>query len=281
MSLDDQKIIPLLKRYLAGEKCVLESLHQEVAVFIYNFPRLVYKSDEDSCGDFYLYMRERLETILEQWNESLCSSFSLWFVTILRHRYLDFCRWRKLPEPSLPIEEDMSSPLFDDENSCWETLRKAMENLKPYDKLWIKWFYLPEELSPEDLSLTRSLTGKSYLELLDIQRDLITTKLKDIDNLRQISDQLSLLFDEIAQLKTLMQYPENKTQKNLQKLLKLETKRERLRKQILLTNRDLFRIFGRLFSSPREGKHRLALAETRLKYLIHNPTGEPYVLSGI
>ncbi|MFN3660933.1 MAG: hypothetical protein ACK4TN_06835, partial [Brevinematales bacterium] len=262
-------------------RCVIEYLEKEVSVFIYTFPRLVYRSDEDSCGDFYLYIKERLEPIWQQWDENLTPSFSLWFTAILRYRYQDFCRWRKIPEPHLPIEEDIPPPFFDDESSQWHTLRQTMENLKPHDKLWIKWFYLPEEISPEDLTLTRGLTGKSYLELLDIQRELITHKLKDIENLRQISMELSLLFDEIANLKHLLQQPKNKTPKNLQKLIKLETKRDRLRKQIFLADREPFRIFGRLFSSPREGKHRLALAETRLKYLIHDPKGDPYVLSGI
>ncbi|MCX7882695.1 MAG: hypothetical protein N2314_05690 [Brevinematales bacterium] len=279
MHLNEKNILPLIKKYHDGDNAALEALWKEVELFIYHFPRFAYRAPEDMCGDFYLFMREKLPALWKHWNPNLSSSFTLWFLTLLRYRYLDFCRERKSSVSYLPLEEDIPQPLFDDEHAQWETLRKALASLKPHDKLWITWFYLPEELSVEDIALTRTLTGKSYLELLDIQRELIAAKLHDIENLRKTTEHLSRLFEKISHLKFLLRQPEHQTPDNLQRLLKLETTRDRLRAQLTSTNRTLIRTFGKLFSSPREGKYRLLLAETRLKHALHHSQGESYVLS--
>jgi len=278
MTLNETTLVALLTRYQQGDRSVTTRLHQEVGVFVYYFPHLAYRADEDSCGEFYLYMKDRLETLWEQWDRERCDSFAPWFVTMLRYRYLDFCRLRHRPPPTVPLDDEIAYSPFDDETHRWDVLRRAMEHLQDHDKLWLKWFYLPEELSPDDITLTRSLTGKSYLELLDIQKSIIAAKLDEITHLADIGKQLSDLFDRITALKHRMKNPAEKTPENLRKLLSLEQSRERLRRSLESTNRTTLFAFNRLFASHEEGRQRLRLAERRLKYVLHSHQGDAYVL---
>ncbi|URA10675.1 sigma-70 RNA polymerase sigma factor region 4 domain-containing protein [Thermospira aquatica] len=282
MQLDDEKILCLFQRYQQGELSVLSLLRKEVEIFIYEFPRMAYHAGGDECGDFYLYMIERLESVWKQWDPEKTPQFSLWFSTILRYRYLDFLRWRDRPPPTDVLYEEECVAPVDDENNQWERLRVALVKLQDHDRLWIKWFYLPEELSPEEIKLTKSLTGHSYQTLLSLQQEMIVEKLKDIEKIRKTSEELGSLCEDIASLKALMQNPEEKNPQNIQKLMKLEVRRNRLMKTLSQNNTTLLRVFSKLFTSPREAKNRLKLAESRLKYLLHTPErekGVSYVLS--
>ncbi len=278
MQLNDEKITRLFERYQQGDVSVLGLFRKEVEIFIYEFPRIAYHASSDDCGDFYLYMLERLESVWKQWNPVKTPSFSRWFLTILRYRYLDFLRWRDKPPPTEVLYEDELIAPIDDENNQWQAVREALSKLQDHDRLWLKWFYLPEELTPEEIRLTRTLTGHSYQTLLHIQQQMISEKLKDIDKIRKASEELNNLCENIANL---MQKPEEKNPQNIQKLMRLEVKRTRLMKT-LYQNNPLLEIFSRLFGTPREAKNRLKLAESRLKYLLHTAGGEQgvsYVLS--
>jgi len=62
--------------------------------YIYNYPRIVFGSDSDRCGDFYEYVLQRLDRILVSYHETE-AKFVTWFTVVLRNRYLNFLRERK------------------------------------------------------------------------------------------------------------------------------------------------------------------------------------------
>jgi len=281
MRLDNEKLEVLLARYREGEREVIADIRKEIDLFVYNFPRVCYRDDSDVCGDFYLYVFERIERLLEEWDPQRRVPFASWFVLQLRYLYKGFRLIRKKEEfESLP--EDYACPGFDDEESSWEKFRERLSVMKEPGRLWILWFYLPEELSPEDMLKTQRITGKSYLELLDIQREMIKVRLEDINNIREISEKLAKLFEAITELKWQIRSHPDEAAEKLSHLMRLENQRERLQHRLERPNNELLRVFSRLFRSLRDAKVHLRFAESQLKLLfVKEKGGEDHVLSPV
>jgi DNA-directed RNA polymerase specialized sigma24 family protein len=91
---DDAAVKELLRRFREGDERSLSSALHALSLYIYNYPRIVFGSAPDQCGDFYEYILERFETILKGYSESP-AKFLTWFTVVLRNRYLNFVRERK------------------------------------------------------------------------------------------------------------------------------------------------------------------------------------------
>jgi RNA polymerase sigma factor (sigma-70 family) len=92
--IDDSEVKGLLRVWRGGDGGSLAPLLQALSLYIYNYPRVVFGSPPDRCGDFYEYVRERIETILQGYRESP-AKFLTWFTVVLRNRYLNFVREMK------------------------------------------------------------------------------------------------------------------------------------------------------------------------------------------
>jgi len=101
----DRKIKDNVSNFNSGNAECYNNIVRLLSPYIYNYPRIVYRQDLDTCGEFYEYMLKRLKEVLAGYRESE-ARFTSWFTVVLRNRYLNFVRSRS----------------FAGENSGWENI---------------------------------------------------------------------------------------------------------------------------------------------------------------
>lgn len=87
----DGKIKACIQTYQQGDRAVFREIVHMISPYMYNFPRIVFASDPDCCGEFYEYMFVRLEKILKSYRDT-GAKFVTWFTVVLRSRYVNFMR---------------------------------------------------------------------------------------------------------------------------------------------------------------------------------------------
>jgi RNA polymerase sigma factor (sigma-70 family) len=90
----DEEMKGWIRTYQSGQRYVFKEIASLLSSYIYNYPRIVFGSDADLCGDFYEYLFRRLERILASYRETE-AKFVTWFTVVLRNRYLNFLRERR------------------------------------------------------------------------------------------------------------------------------------------------------------------------------------------
>jgi RNA polymerase sigma factor (sigma-70 family) len=91
----DEEIKGWIRTYQTGRREVYREIASLLSSYIYNYPRVVFGSDADLCSDFYEYLFRRLERILISYRETE-AKFVTWFTVVLRRRYLNFLRERRV-----------------------------------------------------------------------------------------------------------------------------------------------------------------------------------------
>lgn len=74
------------------ENKVLKEIIELVSEFIYNFPRIKYHKDEDTCSDFYLYTYNQLEKIFKKFRLDGKATFQTWFAIVLFNLWRNFIK---------------------------------------------------------------------------------------------------------------------------------------------------------------------------------------------
>jgi RNA polymerase sigma factor (sigma-70 family) len=93
-TIPDEKIKLLIQNCLEGDKSRYPSIVRMLTPYIYNYPRIVFGTDLDTCADFYEYILRRLEKILTKYSDT-GARFVTWFTVVLRNRYLNYLRERR------------------------------------------------------------------------------------------------------------------------------------------------------------------------------------------
>ena len=90
MRIEDKKIKNLIKTYqTTGEK--YQEILEMLSEYIYNFPRLVYKANDDFCGEFYLYFFDKIKNVLKKYRIEE-HKFISWMISVLRNHYLNWLK---------------------------------------------------------------------------------------------------------------------------------------------------------------------------------------------
>ena len=275
MRLNDKKIKSLIRewRESSHDSKTLSSFRKETELYIYNFPRLAYRKDKDFCGDFYLYVLERLESILNNVPEKLEILFQTWFNYVLRNKLIDFSRTQRHSTlKTLSIEDYQDTvPVnaFHEESEDIGELKEALNALDPLNRLLIKFYFLPENLFPDELQFATEHFKMSYKDILSIQQSLISSHFQQIKNIRAISAKLNELYSQILFIKQQLYQTEiGLSEKNalLARLSRFEGSRFKLVKRLFQPDKKAMSAFVLLFKNVRKARYRLHIAQRRIRF---------------
>jgi RNA polymerase sigma factor (sigma-70 family) len=232
----DSEIKSCLYKYRAGDKKSYSAIIELISPYIYNYPRVIFSSSSDCCGDFYEYILSRLDKILNLYRES-DAKFITWFTIVLRNRYLNFVRERmsgdKVREHTDVLSLDQSSEgspalydLIGDGKNYLEQdklnfdalidgiLRKLNERQRIFFHLYFIETLRPEDVSFLSISLQRPV--REVLYGIDLLRNAM---LKKYEVRGRVLDKLSALHEALLD--------NQKVSKN-DEIILLRKKRERI-----------------------------------------------------
>jgi RNA polymerase sigma factor (sigma-70 family) len=214
--IQDAHIKDCVRIYQRG---VIDRYHEILKVlspYIYNYPRVVFGSDSDRCGDFYEYVLRRLKKILKGYRQT-DAKFLTWFAVVLRHRYLNFIRERKLNHGrgggfaliSLDYRNMKDQSLYNLIADCRDfvhsrheayddLIERIVHELIPRQRVYFLLYFI-EALRPDDalfLSVSLSRSIKETLSGLNRLKDSIVHRYK---RRQDKLDKLNLLFRQILQ----------------------------------------------------------------------------------
>jgi RNA polymerase sigma factor (sigma-70 family) len=131
-----------------------EKIRETLSQFIYHFPAIGFDVyDEDIKGDFYLYINDRLKSILAKYRVQEKALFKTYFYLVLRRYYLNFIQSRKTPSYTTGVDENYLT--FDEDDFLekkvkLEKISLIFSSLPPKYRLILK-LRCPDFLLPEDL----------------------------------------------------------------------------------------------------------------------------------
>ncbi len=89
----DSRIKEAVNTFKKGNEKSYALLIEMLSGYIYNYPRVAFGMNVDTCGDFFEYVLTRMKPILNGYRET-DAKFSTWFTVVLRNRYLNTLRNR-------------------------------------------------------------------------------------------------------------------------------------------------------------------------------------------
>lgn len=155
--LDDREIKSLILHYQNNKDKdnTFNRIKEILSEYIYHFPAIAFDSyEEDDKGDFYLYISDRLEKILTEYQVQENCLFKTYFYLVLRRHYLNFIKssTREKKWKTESIKEETVSyqdKNKEDENNDLEKVSLLLASLPPFYRLILK-LRCPDFLSPED-----------------------------------------------------------------------------------------------------------------------------------
>jgi len=285
VDLNDFKIKRIIATYFeTNDSIYINEFRREVELYIYYFPKLAYRKSDDFCGDFYLYVIERINTIIKNFPLEADIKFKTWFNYVLKNQYINFCNFQKKENKVEFDLEDYSESIpitvYEDsyENFNYNILKEGIKKLDSIDQLLIKFYYFPEYLNENDIINASNYFQLPIKDVLNIQKNLIQALNLEIDKIRNISYKLNDLSKKILEMKYKLFIKEGgnpyddsyfkEKNENLMKLAKLENRKNRLIRELDSTDRITFIEFSRLFKNNIRARIKLQEAKRKLKFEI-------------
>lgn len=278
MRLNEMKIRELASEYQScsgGERpVILERFRKEVELYIYHFPRWAFRKDNDWCSGFYLFMVERLSGVLTNFPLGSGVGFKTWFNAVLRNRLIDFARYQRKSElRSVSLEEVMEdAPVetIEGPGPLEQVLPLALESLKNDDRLAIRLFYFPENLSGEDLKLCAERLDCPLLTVFQLQRELIEARRLEVQKVREIAEKVGEMNEKLsrerARLISLGSREKEKSASLLAHIARLDAARWKLIHSLCAPEKEVMKVFERCYRKPELARAKLNLAKKRLKF---------------
>jgi RNA polymerase sigma factor (sigma-70 family) len=179
----DTKIKGYIRDFKSGEERSYSLIVSMISQYIYNYPRIVFSSDVDACGDFYEYMLRRLRNIINAYRETE-AKFLTWFTVVLRNRYLNFLREKRskyiakenINLVSFDYQTERFQGLYNvvgdtrdygssGERDYSELVDTIVKNLRDKQRLYFHLYYI-DTLRPEDLGFLAVYIGLGFREVL-------------------------------------------------------------------------------------------------------------------
>ena len=89
------EIKELLSKYLSKDKSAIEEFWNRYSERIYNFPIKIYRTDDDTAGDFFLYVFEKLKNGKKFATFDMNQNFDTWFYIVLRNFLFSMMRGKR------------------------------------------------------------------------------------------------------------------------------------------------------------------------------------------
>ncbi|MCX7820458.1 MAG: hypothetical protein N2258_02150 [Brevinematales bacterium] len=273
MNLNDEKIKKLIKNYNENPSLVFEELKKEVSEYIYYFPKMAYKKNLDICGDFYLYIIERLDKIIANFNSSSEIKFKTWFNYVLKNNFINFMKFvYKNPKIELSIEDYQDSlffEVFEEEEGNLKRIESVLENIEEIDRLILKLYYIPELINEKDVLCLSENFNLTFAEISSLQKKLIELRQAEIERLREVALKIKEINSIILEKKyTIYKRELSQDEKNkiLFSISKLEAQRFKLICRVREEKKDIFETISVLFSSKEKARYRLKIAKDKFKF---------------
>ena len=133
MLIDDCFIKKAISLYKSTRSIdTLKDINEHLSMYIYNYPRKVFRVNNEIAIDFYSYYLERLEDIILKYEESEVK-FITWFTYTLRNSYINYTVSIKRKTKYKKSEVSLDSPL-DYDNAL--TLHDVLYDSKKYYDLY-------------------------------------------------------------------------------------------------------------------------------------------------
>lgn len=276
MTLNDAKIKSHISDYQSGLNIqdARENFRREVELYIYSFPNLSYRKDKDFCGDFYLYVVERLDSVLKNYPLEADIQFKTWFNRVLKNQMLNFYHYQKRGEkltvPFEDHEEEIAKSVFLAPEEDFAEVYQGLSSLSESDRLLIRFYYMPQKIGAEELQTAVKIFGLPLGEVLDILKALIHQQQKETEKLRKLGSEMGETNRRLSELKyKLYQKKKNADLDEVSTLLlqiaRLENRQLRQIRELQMPSRAVMNEFARLFSNIRTARYRLKFASSKLR----------------
>ncbi len=273
MNLNDEKIKKLIKNFHDDPPIILENLKKELNEYIYYFPKMAYKKDLDICGDFYLYIIERLENIIKSYNPTSEVKFKTWFNYVLKNNFINFMKFvHKDFKNELSLEdyeESLPFEVFGEEEGNLKDIENTLESIEEIDRLILKLYYIPELINEEDVLCLVENFKLGFSEILNLQKRLIELRQIESEKLKSIALKIKEINSLILEKKYLVhkrQLPLEELNKILYTIAKLESQRFKLICKIREEEKDIFEAIAILFNSKEKARYRLKVARDKFRF---------------
>lgn len=287
MDLNDLKIKRIISEYdkteyVKEKKESIKLFRKEIELYIYNFPRLAYRRNRDFCSEFYLYVLDRLDSIIKNYPIDADIQFKTWFNYVLKNQFINYLRYNQKEESSsfVPLENYETQLAVEVNHSGYEDYKRLHEGLgrlSEIDRLLIRFYYLPESLTPDDFHFATKQFGLSFRQVLTIQKNLIEAHLSETKRIRDLTSKISEISVSLTHLKyelhqqdVYLDLPEKEDLriKNelLLKIARLEEKKSKLIRRLEIPRKDVLEVFSHLFDNIRKARYRLNIAKNKLRF---------------
>lgn len=216
LKIPDSDIKKWMYKYRSGDRKSYYAILELISPYIYNYPRVVFNSSSDGCGEFYEYILSRLEKILDLYRES-DAKFVTWLTVVLRNRYLNFVRERisgnKVKEHPDVLSLDQYSEGFpalyeligDDKNYLDQNklnfdafIDGVLRQLNERQRIFFHLYFI-ETLRPEDVGFLSISLQRPVREVLCGIDFLRNAMLKKYELRNRILEKLSALHETLLE----------------------------------------------------------------------------------
>lgn len=278
----DIKIKSLLRKYKSdtySSEPIYNEILKMVSDFIYNFPRIKYHKDKDTCSEFYIYAVDQLPKVLPKFDFNGKASFQTWFSVVLVNLWRNFrkkssvvkvqeanSKTQSLEDIFMATErylairdviieeskEDEEGALYL-ENQKIVSLRECFSSMPSRVRVVVKAHYF-ELFSPDDIEeavsafqLDFMVTLRKYERLVAKTRNQYKEISDNIDNLNNLVYKINNLKEQYSKKSPENdRYSENDYNNKLRKLQKKKDKKTQELKSmyIKLTPREIADFFN-------------------------------------
>lgn len=210
----DKKIKEFSARFKKGDEKSYSVILDMLSGYIYNYPRITFGMNLDVCSDFYEYIFTRLKIILSGYRET-DAKFITWFTVVLRNRYLNFIREKKVKyrveeqtefislDSSLEKSRSLYNFISDGKdyggsnfNGYYKLIDDIVKNLKNNHRIFFHLYYI-ETLRPEDVSFISIDLDKSIRTSLNGISEIRNTMVEKYRLKNRLLQRLSDLYYDI------------------------------------------------------------------------------------
>lgn len=278
MELNEKKLRSLFCQY-GHEPGVgtLMLIRKEVEMYVYQYPRLCYRKGPDWCGDFYLYITDRLESIAESFPPDLPVKVKTWLNAVLANQHSHFTRSRGRALRTECLDEDLAADptLTQEIESDVKPVAEGLRLMPEAERLSLQFYYLPETVTETDLLEACRVFDMPVSSLLQVLSDMTALRRRDAGRVRSIAEKLAVLNVRIGEekdkLHRMRQHPEidqERVHALMLKVARLEGRRSRLVHELSPRDAGALDIIARLYASKARAHSRLTAAKRRLKFEI-------------
>lgn len=278
MDIDSTKIKALIALYReTNAEEEFQNIVKELDVYIYYFPKWNYKCCADLCSEYYLFVQSQMKNIIQSYPLDSQVQFKTWFNHVLLNKYHDFCKQGAVDAETELLFENVEAQDSHDADFS-QKLKLATDNLEPYEACLLKFYYNPMQVTSDDLTILEEHTSCMMVQLINIYKELLTfNELRCQYRERQESyiDKINI---KIAHFENIIKKNKrNDAERHCQLLSKIErlnNRKSKIIKQIQRSEKNMFKIFVKLFPNYDAAYRMLKYLKSKIRYIMLKARGK-------